>query len=375
MKFTALLALFLITLARAAGAVPPAPLDLVAATTAGQAAVTAQASGLGTDNLACTVTNRTGRELRLRVPPGLHFEASDPGAQDLFTYQQLLLVLAPGGTQLVRLRGFCMEKHDRAPRASLTYALQGWAGRGLRPLADSLQKYPGLADGYGQMFVWALTDREPVFDVRVVAALSRGARNVLRYIAAATGQPEAAVVQALEGTPSVRTFSKHVVLLYQSPVAQVASLKVFRADGRLVRELFANRTLAPGVARYSYGLNATVPTKDQPVFFVRLLAPTGQVLKEVRIDDATTETTAEPTTLKFVFSFALAQPVNSPHFRVRLPDGTLVADLGREGFLPAGPYQFNLGFHHLYPPGTAFVARLETPTGTLIRQQPIALAR
>ena len=259
----------LLLLARLAGGTPAPYVDAVAAVAAGQALVTGQANGLGPDNLICTVTNATEQELRLRVAPGLHFEASNAGAQDLFTCQQVLLVLAPRATQQLRLRGFCMEHHDFAPSNNLAYRLRGFAGRGLQPLGDSLQKYPGLVDPYAQAFVWAVTDGYPLPAVLMPAALKAGATNTLRYLASLTGLTFVPVNLLRGERPGTRTFAKKVIMLYHSPAAQVASLKVFGSNGHEVSTLFSNRKLAPGVVHYTYGVNAMVPTKTAPARAMR----------------------------------------------------------------------------------------------------------
>lgn len=94
MKLALLFAL--LPLAQLANAGPPRALDLVAATTQQVVAVSAWAFGLGAENPTCTLTNRTREEPAVRVPPGLHFAASDDDRQDLLTFQEKLLVLRPG---------------------------------------------------------------------------------------------------------------------------------------------------------------------------------------------------------------------------------------------------------------------------------------
>jgi len=362
--------LFFCMLAHLATAKPAPYVSLPDATAAGQASVTAEASGLGSSNLTCTLTNLSSAELRLRVPPGLHFEGGTAGAQDLLTYQQQLLVLAPGAKQVLRLRGFCMEAHDFSPH-DLPYTLRGFAGRGLRPLADSLYKYPLLAEDYGQSFVWAVTDKYALPRVFVLPALERGATNTLRYLATLTGQPLVPANRLRGPRVGTRTFAKKVIMLYHSPEAQVASLQVFGANNKLVSTLFSNRKLGPGVVHYTYGVNAVVGEKEKPVFRVRLLGPAGQVLKEVKVDDATEAVEQEPATKSFVFEFKLTKPANYAHVRVRLRDGTLVEDLSEQRHLPIGNFRLSMGFHHLYPTSMPFVVRLETKEGQLLAEQAL----
>jgi hypothetical protein len=367
----AVLLVALLLLTRLAGAGPITYLDLVAAEKARTVAIAARAQSLGPDNLHCTITNLTRQEVRLRIPPGLRFEAADAGAQDIFTFQQKLLVLAPGASQQVGLWAFCMEKHNYSPAASSGYAFRGLAGEGLQPLGDSLQKYPALAEGYGQMFVWALSDHEPLYDMRVVPALLRGANNIVRYLSSVTGQPACRVRSSTDSRPTVKTFSKRAFLLYHSPTAQVATLKVYDAEGHEKYELLKGRKLSPGVVHYTFGINETVDIDANPVFTFRLLDPAGRVLSEMKVDKNTTEHDVEPSKVLFYFPFALTRPLKKARFRVRLPDGTLVEELMQQQYLPLGKFRYQLAFNHLYPPGTAFVVKLENEAGEVLRELPV----
>lgn len=350
-------------------------LDAVAATGRQMAAVRARAmGGLGHDNLACTVINLTRKELRVRVRPGMRFESSDEAAQDLFTFQEKFLVIKAHDSTRLRLRGFCMEEHNYSPRRNTVYTFSGPAGQGLQPLGDSLQKYPALAESYGQMFVWALSDNEPMHDVLVAPAQLRAATNVVRYIGSVTGQQTARALVArspAEVRPSVKTFTKRATLLYHNPKAQVATLRVYGADGAVVDELFNNSPLAPGVMRYVLGINMIMDADAVSEFTVRLLGPAGEVLKEMKVNDQTSEEDVAPARQKFFFEFSLAKALTDAHFRVRLPNGTLVEELMQRPYVAAGKYRFELAFNHVYPPGTAFIARLETAAGVVISQQPI----
>jgi hypothetical protein len=359
----------LLTLAFGAAAKPLPSLDLTDATARGAVAITARAQSLGPNNLRCTLANLTNQEIRLRVPPGLHFGAGDAGEQDLFTFQEKLLVLAPRAHTSIALWGFCMEQHDHAPGADAVYNFRGLADRGLQPLGDSLQKYPALADGYGQMFVWAITDQGDVADIRVAPALLRGATNVLHYLARVTGRATGTARSSLDHRPSVRTFSKRVFITYHSPVSQVTALKVFGADGEERYTVAPHWTLSPGVMRYSITLNEIVGIDAQPSYSVRLMSPTGQVLQDTKVTDATPEVDVAPVEQEVAFVFSLDKPVRNVYLRMRLPDGTLVEELRKLPFLPAGNHRYTWTFYHTQPAGTPFVARLETAAGKLLHEQ------
>ncbi|MFD2721398.1 hypothetical protein ACFST9_21965 [Hymenobacter monticola] len=359
---------------RSLQAAPRPYLDVVPALA--QRLVTAQARshGLGAEDLFFTLRNQTSQELRLRVPPGLHFGAGDPEAQDLFTFQERLLVLAPGASGTVRLWGFCMEQHDHAPAANSVYSLRGLAPNGLQQLGDSLQKYPKLAELYGQMFVWSLTDHEPLRDIRVPPALLRGATNVLRYLAAVSGQLAVHARSATDNRPSVKVFSKRLFINYHSPTRQVTSLRVYGPDDCERYVVARSWQLTPGVMRYRLGLNTILGIDELPEFTVRLLDAQGHVLQETKVNQATAEVDIPPVQLPFAFAFSLAKPVKNAHLRVRLTDGTLVEELRQLPYLPAGNHRYNWTFYHLRAAGTSFVARLEGEDGKVFGQQLISAA-
>jgi|GEM_PF-3429528 len=372
MKSSLLLAFLLLISQLATGA--GSYLDVLAARTQQKVTVEARAQGgLGRDRLQCTITNLTGQELKLRVPPGLHFAAADAGAQDIFTFQQQLLVLAPGASKQLPLWAFCMEANDYSPGRDATYNLQGLAAKGLKPLGDSLQKYSGLADNYGQMFVWSLSDGRDMYPVHVEPALLRGAKNILRYIGKVTGRPTpAATVITPKAPPKpLKTFAKRATLFYHSPTSQLATLKVYNPDGSERNELLKNRPLTAGVVRYTIGLNDIVEADAAPVYTVRLLDPAGKVLKEMKVDDNTTETATEPEKIVFNFPFELKTLVRNAYLRVRLTDGTLVEEVMHRKYLPPGKFRMQFFFNHLYPPGTAFVAQLEVGDGKVLTKEPV----
>jgi hypothetical protein len=304
----------------------------------------------------------------VEVVPGLHFAANDPETQDLLTYQQQLLVLAPGATRSFPLRALCMEQQDRGP-ANSPYSLRGFAGNGLRPLSDSLQKYPALADAYGQYFVWAMADQASVYDLDVAPSQLRAANNLLRYLHGTTGRPVGKAVASGAERPSIKTFTRNVAFNFHSPTAEVVSLKVFGRDGRERQTLMKSKVVPAGVQQYSFGVNTILGRNEPAAFTVRLLNAAGQVLHEVKVDEAEPEAAAKPAQEAFDFRFTLDKPVKNARLRVRLADGTLVEEVRQLAYLPAGNHQYRWTFYHLRPAGTAFVVRMETTDGKPLAQR------
>lgn len=369
MKYRYALAGWLLSYPGTAG--PPAYIDLPAAETQQLVRLQTRVNGTGDGNLRCVVTNLSGRELRVRVAPGLHFAAADDPVQDMLTYQQQLLTLAPRATHTLRLRALCMEQHDRGPQAS-PYSLRGPAGRGLQPLADSLYKYPDLATLYGQYFVWAVTDQASLSqDIDVAPEQVRGATNVLRYLATLTGRPTGKALPRANARPSVRPFMRNVSLAYQCATPEVLTLKVFDAAGHERFTIVKDKKVPAGVVQYSFGLNALLRRDEPAAFVVRLLGTGGKVLREVPVTETSSQQEEQPTQQKVTFDFSLDQGVQNAFVRVRLPDGTLVQELQKARVLPAGKHRYSWLLHHLYPAGTAFVLRLEAADGKVLREQAV----
>lgn len=369
--------LLLLLLTGAGRSLTAAPVDLLTALRTNQVQLRATALGLGVANVQCQLHNATKQEITVQLVPGLHFRSADGEVQELLTYQSQLIALAPGAVKLVRLQGFCMQRPRRAPGANTAVALAGLAPAPLKGMSDSLAKYDDLAPEYGQMLVWSITERETPHPMRVAPAQLRGARSLMSFVSSQAGVAPAAVNVYAKGqaaAPSIRTFSQTSSLLYQVNKPQVVSLKMYDAAGRLHSTLIDKRRVTPGTLHYAFGINQTVAHDAHPVYFVRLLDEAGQTLKEVRLDEQSTPATDVPQHQEFEFRFTLAKPVKQAHFRVRLADGTLVQDVLQRPYLPGGTFAFKLAFDHLYPPGTAFVARLESEAGQVYVQQPFAAA-
>jgi hypothetical protein len=368
----------LLLLACAGRTLAAAPVDLLMALQHGQVTLQAKSTGgLGPANLLCRLQNPGKREITVQLAPGLHFRSADNDVQELLTYQTQLVVLAPGAIKQLRLQGFCMQRPRRSPGVNTAVALAGLAPAPLKGLSDSLAKYSDLAPEYGQMLVWGITERETPHPMWVARAQLRGARSLMSYASSQAGVAPAAVNEFGKNhpaSPSIRTFSQNSNLVYQITKPQTVSLKMYDAAGKLRRTLIDKRRVTPGTLHYAFGVNQTVAHDAHPVYFVRLLDEAGQTLKEVRLDEQTTAATDVPQHQEFEFRFTLAKPVKQVHFRVRLADGTLVQDVLQRPYLPAGTFAFKLAFDHLYPPGTAFVARLESEAGQVYAQQPIPAA-
>ncbi|EMR03822.1 hypothetical protein [Cesiribacter andamanensis] len=329
------------------------------------------AGGLGRQNLQLKIRSLLKRQIRLRIPPGLHFKAQDSGAQDLFTATEDVLVLEAGAEKLVSLQGFCMNASRYAPAARGVYHFQGLASPSLKVLGDTLARYPPLAEEWGQMFVWAITDGRGLYPVYVDSAFVRPATSLMAHAAAASGQASAGVhVKAKESrSPTVTVFFKKGVLAFHNPTDQRASFILCDAQGNKKWAYYENQPLSHGLKHYTFGVNEIVAVGDEPVYWAKVISESGRVLAQMKVDRHTEARDVQPSVLSFTFQFELRQPVRRASLTLYLQDGTLVEEFKRYSELGIGAYDLHIQFLHLHKTNTPFVAKLLGEDGRVLAQQ------
>ncbi|WP_225000222.1 hypothetical protein [Cesiribacter sp. SM1] len=329
------------------------------------------AGGLGKENLFIKIKNLINKVIHVRIPPGLHFKSKDPGAQDLFTVKEVLISLEPGSEKMINSRGFCMQATNYSPGVNGEYLFNGFAITPLKILGDSLAKYEVVADEYGQMFVWAITNNRSLYDISVDSAMLGSASNIMNYVAGVTNT-EAGRVSIKKNyldLPSIETFSKKAVLAFHNPVDEVASFVLYDARGREKYHYFTNQKLGAGVKHYTFGVNETIFSTDNPRYTAKVVTASGKVLAQMDVDKSTVETPVSPEVLKHTMQFSIEKPLEYVKLNIYLENGTLVQEFKRYRQLGIGNYDLYIEFLHLYPPHTRFVAKLEGVNGKVYQQQ------
>lgn len=328
--------------------------------------------GLSGDNLKCRIRNLQKTTVYVRIPPGLHFISANSEDQDLFTVKEVLLAIEPQAEKTVLLKGFCMQASSHSPSANGIYTFNGYAPNSLKVLGDSLARYEPLAISYGQMFVWAITDHKKMYAITIGKPYLQAAKNVMKYVADLTQQPYVQVSEgATDALPSVEIFSKRTFLTFHNPVNQVASFKMFNSQGREQYVLFKDRKINHGVQEYEFSLNDVVPVGVEPVYYFRVINSAGKMLAEMKVDKNTVPTQPLTVNADFTFQYSLEKPVKEATLKVYKEDGTFVEQFKNYSNLPIGNYQIHVKFIHLFPPDTKFIAKLESPGGTVYKQQVI----
>lgn len=327
-----------------------------------------------TENLKCKIKNLRKKEMQIRIPPGLHFKSAISEAQDLITVREVLLVIGPGSEKEIGLKGYCMQAFNFSPSEKDVYHFSGYTPFPLKTLADSLDKYTPLDILYGQMFVWTISDSKPLYPIAVDSSLLAGAGNVMSYVANASSQAAASVSAESHDagavfTPSIEVFSKKAVLVFHNPLTQRLSFKLYNESGEELYSFFENRQLNHGIKHYTFGVNEVIPYGEEAVFYVKIQKQSGEIMAEMEVNENTEEKDVSPFKLSFPFQFELKKSVQYVKLNIYLEDGTLVEEFHRYKKMGHGKYNIHVGFMHLYPAGTSFIARLEDRNGTLYHEQ------
>jgi hypothetical protein len=287
-------------------------------------------------------------------------------------------VVAPNDKKAIPLTGYCMQAHNFGPSPGKTYVYSGFAALPLKTLSDSLKRYPSLAENYGQMFVWAITDKRSMYDLVVEASLAKPATNIVTYVAKTSGLRPVSVIPAgttsnnsKKAAPRRMVFSKKAILPFHNPKDQTVSFKIYDADGNVYHTLFENKRIPHGMKEYTYGINELVNPGISPVFYARITDATGKVLTEQKIDKNTEAVKPKLTSRSFDFIFELKQAVKKGKLNVYREDGTLVEEFKRYEYLPVGNYKIGVTLLHLLPSDTKFIVKLESETGIVYAQQSV----
>jgi hypothetical protein len=329
---------------------------------------------LGSSNLMLTIKSLSHDSIYVSIPPGLHFKSLALDKQDLLTMDNSLLALGPQSKATVHLQGFCIQASRYIPTKDTSYKLTGFADESLKTLSELLYKHEFLVDHYGQMFVWALTDKRIIHDVAVDSSMVEAANSAITYVSEITGlEPGKVHIEATRPVkPKLEIFSRKASLAFHNPTEQVASFYMFDADGNVMYTLYKDRKILRGIRVHELGMNDMVPTDTNPVYFFRVMAKSGKILAEKRVDRTTVENKIVPDTLKFRFEYQLDKPVKEARLKIYLPDGTLVEQFKQYTNLQPGNYAISLSFLHLHPAATKFVAKMESADGSVIREQLIS---
>jgi len=224
------------------------------------------------------VKNKRNVPVSIKISNGMQFEPTDSSYQNMIVTRQELFALNPGGSIKIPLYAMCTENHDRAPNETTFYKPLKTAKGNLLKLTQMVESKK-IFDPLGQSAVWAMTYNSPLEDI--VGYDTTTARQLVRFVAVALGK-KAPPPPHLDDTyrnyyapvESYKvTMSGKFEYKFNKPKA--ITIAMFNKDNIVVRELFRNPRVEPGLHVLEYKFDAT-QYKDE-FYYIRLLAD-GDIL-------------------------------------------------------------------------------------------------
>lgn len=174
------------------------------------------------ESVAVSVTNLTGAQLKITIPPGTVFKPSEDGDQDLIVVQQQAIALNPKATGKQVLDGFCMEAHDSAPTENNGMKLTRTTNPKLQELAAFMDN-KGYDSHTIQDAVWAVSND---YDIAAVDNGDEKGKALRTFLSKLTNRPD----------PWYATEQEHTVtperIIESNPVS-VNGMIQFESDGKI----------------------------------------------------------------------------------------------------------------------------------------------
>lgn len=225
------------------------------------------------------IKNKRNVPVNIKISNGMQFGPTDSSYQNMIVTRQELFTLNPGGNINIPLYAMCTENHDRAPNEATVYIPLKPAGGNLLKLTQMVENKK-LFDPLGQSAVWAMTCNSPLEDI--VGYDTTTARQLVRFVAGALGKkvpspppPDDTYRNYYAPVETYKvTMSGKFEYKFNKPKA--ITIAMFNKNNIVVRELFRNPRVEPGLHILEYKFDAT-QYKDE-FYYIRLLADGDIVL-------------------------------------------------------------------------------------------------
>jgi len=224
------------------------------------------------------IKNRRNVPVNIKINNGMQFEPTDSSYQNMIVTRQELFALKAGGSIKIPLYAMCTENHDRAPNEATIYKPFKQAKGNLLKLTQMVETKK-LYDPLGQSAVWAMTCNYPLEDITGYDTTT--ARQLVRFVAGSLGKkvpppppPDDTYRNYYAPVETYKvTMSGKFEYKFNKPKA--ITIAMFNKDNIVVRELFRNPRVEPGLHVLEYKFDAT-EYKDE-FYYIRLLAD-GDIL-------------------------------------------------------------------------------------------------
>jgi hypothetical protein len=230
----------------------------------------------------------TDEPLKLKIPAGHIFEASDTTVQNIITVKDEIFTLTKK-KQFVRVHGLCSEAGDSGPMADEVYTVGQSATGNLLKMAQFIAEKRLWDHAEAQYAIWCMSDH-----LRVAGLSHPGMQQMACQL---LGQPLPSyrinydrsgqrTTVANSTTRRQPVFEKKPLSVegsfeYQSNQTKKISIFVRNSAGERVRSIFDNQEHLPGYAKYSFFFKTTqLPEGKYEV----VLEADGQFVKKITVE-------------------------------------------------------------------------------------------
>jgi len=140
--------------------------------------------GHSNESVIFSITNKTNKAYRLKIPAGTTFQPADNGEQTLIQLEDDFIVLEGNQSSSKNLSAYCTEASDRCPTASSTFSLASNETPQINKLIQHIKANKTNSHNF-QDAVWAITDNHSISNIYHEGD---DAKKLREYLSELTGQ-------------------------------------------------------------------------------------------------------------------------------------------------------------------------------------------
>lgn len=316
--------------------------------------------GLVSDNLRLEMLSLSNDSLQIYFEPGLIFEPEKEAFQTLLLADSSGIMLFPREFATASLHGYCTESSDMGPRNVAGY-------RALRKAPEDLEEfawllYRAVGDGK-QGLIWGYQNREPSLAIYLKPQRQRYREDFIEFFERnrpATALAFTDITEDLKPAPR-QVVSIAANLPFMTDEDRVLSLNVLSEAGQVVRSYFKNKHYFAGAHVIEFGFSDFYPEGSR--FKAELVNETGEVFKEIWVDENTPFEEMEIHQIRYSYSYAIRQKLENVTLSVYHENGDRLMTLKKFPALNMAYHQLQIVFTHYFDPKTKFILELADEQG------------
>lgn len=220
-----------------------------------------------TEPLLLELTNNSNSTVNISIENGDIFIPNETVRQNIVATKAYLFTLLPAQKKTSKIKGMCIEQNDAAGAASTLYTITKGKNDTLKKLATFIAE-KNYQTSAAQFAVWAFIDRNDVNNI--YSSDSAEENDLKKFIAKLTGKSY--TIKSNDYTTNYYAPPKEKVggnFEYNFSKTSDVQIAMFNKNGILVRELFNQKQVQPGIHKFNFAYDASVYTDD--IYYFKLI--------------------------------------------------------------------------------------------------------